>query len=305
MMKKRTQNPIPGELAPIEVPADFPVAEAVFNTRGETPVTRAHIHNLFEIGYCYSGSGVFLIGSKIFTFKPGDAVIITSREVHLATGNPGGMTSWGFLNFDPAGLVARHMDSTEPCFALDHCCGEGFNNIVDGEKYPELCDCIRRILEERRNMQPDSRSMIRSMVWQLLLLIRRYYPESSGNDAGKFEDIQRIAPALEWMNSHMDQPVTLAQLAGKCHTSIPNFRKLFHRAMGCAPQPYLIRMRLSTACSMLKHTNLAIQEIALRCGFPTLSNFNRQFQNICGTSPGAVRRGADYRLSSADSLSSR
>ena len=143
------------------------------------------------------------------------------------------------------------------------------------------------------------------MVWQLLLLIRRYYPESSGNDAGKFEDIQRIAPALEWMNSHMDQPVTLAQLAGKCHTSIPNFRKLFHRAMGCAPQPYLIRMRLSTACSMLKHTNLAIQEIALRCGFPTLSNFNRQFQNICGTSPGAVRRGADYRLSSSDSLSSR
>ena len=177
MMQKSTQNPIPGELAPIEVPADFPVAEAVFNTRGETPVTRAHIHNLFEIGYCYSGSGVFLIGSKIFTFKPGDAVIITSREVHLATGNPGGMTSWGFLNFDPAGLVARHMDSAEPCFALDHCCGAGFNNIVDGEKHPELCDCIRRILEERRNMQPDSKSMIRSMVWQLLILIRRYYPE--------------------------------------------------------------------------------------------------------------------------------
>ena len=148
MMKKRTQNTIPGELAPIEVPPDFPVAEAVFNTRGETPVTHAHIHNLFEIGYCYSGSGVFLIGSKIFTFKPGDAVIITSREVHLATGNPGGVTSWGFLNFDPAGLVARHMDSAEPCFALDHCCGEDFTNIVDGEKYPELCECIRRIVEE-------------------------------------------------------------------------------------------------------------------------------------------------------------
>ncbi|MBQ7394206.1 MAG: helix-turn-helix transcriptional regulator [Lentisphaeria bacterium] len=305
MMKKRTQNTIPGELAPIEVPPDFPVAEAVFNTRGETPVTHAHIHNLFEIGYCYSGSGVFLIGSKIFTFKPGDAVIITSREVHLATGNPGGVTSWGFLNFDPAGLVARHMDSAEPCFALDHCCGEDFTNIVDGEKYPELCECIRRIVEERKNMQPDSRSMIRSMVWQLLLLIRRYHPEPSRKSAGKFEDIQRIAPALEWMNSRMDQPVTLAQLAGKCHTSIPNFRKLFYRAMGCAPRPYLIRMRLSTACSMLKNTDLAIQEIALRCGFPTLSNFNRQFQNICGTSPGAVRRGADYKLSSSDSLSSR
>ena len=304
-MKKTQQTTIAGALAPINVPPDFPVAEAVFNTRGETPAIQAHIHNLFEIGYCYSGSGVFLIGSKIFTFKPGDAVIITSREVHLATGNPGGVTSWGFLNFDPAGLVARHMDTAEPCFALEHCCGEDFTNIVDGEKHPELCDCIRRIVEERKNMQPDSKSMIRSMVWQLLLLIRRYHPESSGNDAGKFEDIQRIAPALEWMNSHLDQPVTLAQLAGKCHTSIPNFRKLFHRAMGCAPQPYLIRMRLSTACSMLKHTNLAIQEIALRCGFPTLSNFNRQFQNICGTSPGALRRGADYKLSSSDSLSSR
>lgn len=305
MTKRKVQNTIPGELAPIDVPPDFPMAEAIFNTRGETPTIRAHIHNLFEIGYCYSGSGVFLIGSKIFTFKPGDAVIITSREVHLATGDPGGSTSWGFLNFDPAGIVARYMDTMEPCFALDHCCGEGFINVVDGEQHPDLTLCIRRIIEERHNMGPDSRSMLRSMVWQLLLLIHRYYPEPAGNHLGKFEDIQRIAPALEWMNHHLDRRITLPQLAEKCHTSVPNFRKLFHRAMGCAPQPYLAQIRLASACSMLKNTELPIQEIALRCGFATLSNFNRQFLAVCGVPPGQVRKGASYRLPSSDSLSSR
>ncbi len=304
-MKKTPPNTIPGELAPIDVPPDFPMAEAIFNTRGETPTIRAHIHNLFEIGYCYSGSGVFLIGNKIFTFKPGDAVIITSKEVHLATGNPGGMTSWGFLNFDPVGIAARHMDSMEPCFALDHCCGEGFTNVVDGEKYPELADCIRRIIEERRNMHPDSRSMLRSMVWQLLLLIRRYYPEPVGSQKGKYEDFQRIAPALEWMNSHLDKQLTLAILAEKCRTSIPNFRKCFHRAMGCAPQPYLARMRLSAACSMLKSPDSAIGEIALQCGFRTLSNFNRQFLAAYNQPPGAIRKEARQRASSSDSRISR
>ena len=71
---------------------NYGVDRAVFNTRGENPSIGAHIHNLFEIGYCYSGSGVFLIGGKIFTFKPGDAVVITSHEVHLAKGDPGGVT---------------------------------------------------------------------------------------------------------------------------------------------------------------------------------------------------------------------
>lgn len=266
------------------------MAEADFNSRGESPTIRAHIHNLFEIGYCYSGAGVFLIGSKIFTFKAGDAVLITSREVHLAQSNPGGTTAWGFLNFDPVGIAARHMDSMELCFALDHCCGEKFPNIVDGEKYPELTHCIQRILEERRNMQPDSKSLLRSLVWQLLILIHRYYPEPAENHLGKFEDIQRIAPALEWMNSHLDRPIPLAVLAGKCHTSIPNFRKLFHRAMGCAPQPYLAQLRLASACSMLQNTTLAIAEIALQCGFRTLSNFNRQFHAFYGKAPGAVRK---------------
>ena len=35
-----------GELAPISVDPAFPVNEADFNTRGETPNVAAHLHNL-------------------------------------------------------------------------------------------------------------------------------------------------------------------------------------------------------------------------------------------------------------------
>lgn len=290
-MRKKTPNAIPGELAPIAVPPDFPVDRAVFNTRGENPAIGAHIHNLFEIGYCYSGSGVFLIGGKIFTFKPGDAVVITSHEVHLAKGDPGGVTSWGFLNFDPAGLLAQYPEALDASLALDRCFGDDFPNLVDGEQFPELAACIRAICEERRDDRPDSHAMIRALVWRLALLLRRYYSgPGAAPDEDRYEDIRRIAPALERMNAHFDRPPTLAELAAKSRMSVPNFRKLFRRAMGCSPQPYLAKMRLTAASSMLKNTGLPIGEIALRCGFRTLSNFNRQFLAAFGTSPNKFRR---------------
>lgn len=294
-MRKTSSDIISGELAPIAVPPDFPVDRAVYNTRDDRTAIHAHIHNLFEIGYCYDGSGVFLIGGKVFTFKPGDAVVITSREVHIAKSTPGGSTSWGFLNFDPAGLLAQYPDALDACLALDRCFGDDFPNIIDGEKFPELAACIRVICEERRDDLPDSRAMIRALVWRLALLLRRYYPDpGTAPNAVRDKDIRRIAPALERMNAHFDRPPTLAELAEKCRTSVPNFRKLFRRAMGCAPQPYLAKMRLTAACSMLKNTALPIGEIALRCGFRTLSNFNRQFRAAFGAPPGKIRRGGGH-----------
>ena len=293
-MRKTSSDIIHGYFAPIAVPPDFPVDRAVYNAPSDPRPIHAHIHNLFEIGYCYSGSGVFLIGGKIFTFRAGDAVVISSHEFHIAKSDPGGFTGWGFLNFDPVDLLAQCPEALDACLALDRCFGVDFPNIIAGEEHPELAACIRTICEERRDDRPNSHALIRALVWQLALLIQRYYPDSAKKpDESRYEDIRRIAPAIEQMNALPDRPPTLAELAEKCRMSVPNFRKVFCRAMGCAPQPYFTKIRLTAAKSMLKNTRLPIGEIALRCGFRNISNFNRQFRAAVGTAPGKIRRAAD------------
>lgn len=279
-----------GELAPISVDPVFPVNEADFNTRGETPNVAAHLHNLCEIGYCFDGSGVFLIGGKILTFKAGDAVFITTQEVHLAKSNPGQTTRWGFLNFDPAGLLAGSMDELRMNLILERCCGDAFRNIIEGEKHPEAASCIRRILLERRDMPHNWQPMLRALLWQLFIELDRLAPETAGGRTGQFRDVRRIIPALDFINAHIAEPLALEQLAKLCATSVPNFRKLFCRAMGCAPYPYITRTRLQLACSMLKNTDESICRTAYAAGFNNISNFNRQFREVYGTAPGEYRK---------------
>ncbi len=280
-----------GELAPIQVDPAFPVNEADFNTRGEKPNVSAHLHNLCEIGYCFDGSGVFLIGGKILTFKAGDAVFISTREVHLAKGNPGQTTSWGFLNFDPAGLLSANMDTLRLNLILERCCGEKFLNIIDGEKQTEAAHCIRRILLERRDRPRNWKSMLRALLWQLFIELERIAPETADAHSGEYRDVCRILPALDFINSHIAEPITLDMLAHQCRTSIPNFRKLFHKAMECAPYPYITKTRLQLACSMLKNTDEPICRIAFAVGFNNISNFNRQFREIYGIAPREYRSG--------------
>ena len=69
-IRSRKDNPYRTEqFQRIPVDDEFPVGVPDFNTRDEHPDIGPHIHDLLEIGYCFDGSGLFLIGDKIFTFK--------------------------------------------------------------------------------------------------------------------------------------------------------------------------------------------------------------------------------------------
>lgn len=44
------------------------------------------------------------------------------------------------------------------------------------------------------------------------------------------------------------------------------------------------------ACDYLKTTDMQVADIAYKCGFPTLSTFNRNFKKIQGSSPNEWRK---------------
>ncbi|MBQ8439565.1 MAG: helix-turn-helix transcriptional regulator, partial [Clostridia bacterium] len=48
--------------------------------------------------------------------------------------------------------------------------------------------------------------------------------------------------------------------------------------------------RMEKSCELLKSTDLPVIEVAERCGYPNLSNFNRMFLRIVGTSPSRYRK---------------
>lgn len=275
------------KFAPIRLSSDFPVSEVDVNIRGEVSDVPPHIHDCLELGFCYSGEGLFLVEDKILPFRAGNAVLINNREVHVMMSSPGGKTRWMFLNLDPAALLAGYVNERDERLETASFCGESFPNVIDEARFPGIAPLIRAIVEARLNEPAGFASEIRALVWLLLVRLHRIFRLETPPQV--LSGSSRLMPTLHYIARHIHEEVEIPQLAALCSTSESNFRKLFHRAFGCAPKTYLGRMRLKSAAVMLETGSLPVLEIAMRCGFRSLSNFNRQFRFCYGVSPSAFR----------------
>ena len=63
----------------------------------------------------------------------------------------------------------------------------------------------------------------------------------------------------------------------------------FKKAVGLGAIEHLAQLRVNAACEALTDTDKAISDIALDCGYNNLSNFNRQFKKITGSTPNEYR----------------
>ena len=87
---------------------------------------------------------------------------------------------------------------------------------------------------------------------------------------------------------------TAEELAAMCHISETHLRRVFRDCMQMSPVEYINWVRIRTACGELKRTNDTVGDIAVRCGFSTLSTFNRNFHRIMGISPQQWRKDPEH-----------
>ena len=73
-------------------------------------------------------------------------------------------------------------------------------------------------------------------------------------------------------------------------SSETHFRRVFTSYMHMSPLEYINKVRIQTACEILKKTDESIADIAYKCGFTTNSTFNRNFRQLMGMSPAEWRK---------------
>jgi len=164
---------------------------------------------------------------------------------------------------------------------------------LSGKSHPDVREVAERIVEESRGRKPGHRAAIRALVWQLMVLLHRLPgvgrqaapPEQTGQGIG------RVAPALEHLARHCADAISIPELAALCHMSVTNFRRVFRRATGQSPHPYLTNLRLQMASTLLSGTDRKVLDVSLTVGYVTLSSFNRHFRAAFGMTPLDWRRG--------------
>jgi AraC-like DNA-binding protein len=277
---------------PIELNPVLPIVVDMDFVQRDAPIHYLHYHQCLELGYCYEGSGVFVVGEKVLSFAAGDVVLINSTEVHLARSAPGTTSRWCWIYLDPLRLVTL-VEAQQAVLDPTALAGPGFENVVSPSEDAELGRLVRKMAEELSGQAEGYEWCLQSLVLEFMVHLRRLprVRRLSGSAVAR-RDLERIAPALQMIARDYVKALSLGELARACHVSEPSLRRLFQQAVGRSPRDYWLDMRLRMAASMLRATPKTVLEISQEVGFPTLSSFNRLFRAKYGMTPSRWRSGA-------------
>ena len=101
--------------------------------------------------------------------------------------------------------------------------------------------------------------------------------------------LNRLMPALDYINTNYKSNVTLETLAELCHFSPNYFNRLFSKTFHVSPLNYVQKRRLEDASRLLIYSNNQIKAIAYEVGYEDAAYFSRLFSLKYGLSPARYR----------------
>jgi AraC-like DNA-binding protein len=100
----------------------------------------------------------------------------------------------------------------------------------------------------------------------------------------------RLMQVLRYIETHIGEPITLANLAATAGLSRMYFAKQFRTTTGMRPHDFVLRKRIERAQQLLAATSDALVDIALSVGFQTQAHFTTVFKKVVGSTPYQWRR---------------
>lgn len=278
---------------------DLPVNLPVFTLSGDewrisdTPSSRLHFHNCLEIGFCHSDSGYLRFEDEIVPFRAGDTFLIPRHVPHTTCSTQGCRSLWAYLYVDLDALARTLLESAKSSMTLETVQWPSrylkFSASAQPHRIPYLAQCM---MDEALRKAPDSAKLLRIYAIAMNAELARHFSAAAPTVA-KPSRIFPLKPALEYILDHYMEPCDTETLASLCHLSQTHFRRLFLSCMDATPLQFVISTRIYQACVLLANTNDPVLSIAQAVGMPSVSSFNRNFQQVVGMSPRQYRTSLD------------
>jgi AraC family transcriptional regulator len=100
----------------------------------------------------------------------------------------------------------------------------------------------------------------------------------------------QVRRARDFIEDHLAEDVSLAELARLTGLSPTHFCRAFKRSVGHPPHQYQLRRRIERAKALLADPGRSVTAVALDCGFSLPGSFATAFRKTTGITPSAFRR---------------
>lgn len=266
-----------------------------------------HCHDFLQINYISEGECIHFLDNKNYDVKKGDIFVIppdiphcikkkencsaTIYEIELTpnfinnsvnTGNKPLSSSdsifWDFTYLSPFMVDLPHV---HPGFSLP----ENIMHKTESLFADMLCEYTQR--------DEGFEYVISGYLLSLLTLIGREYKKAiNSNEDSKLYITrkQNIIDAIEYINNHYGENITVSDIAKRSYLSPSYFKSLFKYFTSKTFVEYLTDVRISHAAILLRQTDMKVIDIAYETGFNYVNHFNRVFKQIMNVTPLQYRK---------------
>ena len=221
--------------------------------------------------------------------REGDIVLICPCCVHTLYAPPVGRR----IIFQPDTYSLRFMKDIEPLFNI---LSPMF--IITPEEFPTIHGRIRELLIEIKDeylnaVTSFSEVMIYSKLLEIITLIGRNYvhhAESRSSIGGKQKEyMEKFLELCDYIEAHCSEDLNLDDMADMCGFSKFYFSRMFKQFANVSFYKYVNQKRIAKATELLVKPENSITDVAMGCGFSSLSSFIRMFKIIKGCTPTEFR----------------
>lgn len=243
-----------------------------------------HTHDCHEIYYSVSGGRQFLIESRLYSVKPGDVFFISQFESHHLTQIDKETHERFVISIHPEYLTSLCTEHTD----LNHCFLN--QNPQNGHKISLTAEEQHRFffyMDALKNCHNYGADIMMQSIFSLFMVYmnKRFI---KFDDSQSYDSIHssndKIRSILSYINQHLEEEMTIDQLAKTFYMSPSYLCRIFKNATGTTIIEYIRSRRISYSKQLLS-TGYSIENVVAKCGFNDYSAFYRAFTKYTDISP--------------------
>jgi len=145
--------------------------------------------------------------------------------------------------------------------------------LLKTEGYPKVTQTLCELMEQIDSPLAGQRHNLRSMV-----------PDHRGDKSSTV-----IEQICQYIESHLDEDLSLARLADIYYFNPSYLSRLFKQEYGMKLSEYIDQCRIHQAIMLLRDGDRMVREVALSVGYEAPNSFTRFFKKVTGLTPQEYR----------------
>ncbi len=248
-----------------------------------------HYHEYVELIYGIDCDLSVWVDGSLVDIKSGDFCIVTSKTAHDVISKIE-KSEFLVIKFLPQILYAAEQSVFEFKYTLPFISSDLSKREVflrDEVEKSEIPSLIQKIISEWQDKNYGYEIALRAYVIRIALWLLRKWKAEKGEEMDapvNAENMKCIKRAMEYAQNNF-ATASLKEASELCNLSYSYFSRLFKRVMGENFNEYVNSLRINEAKRMLTSTAKSVTDIAMECGFSSVSYFSKIFKEKTNVTP--------------------